>query len=53
MISRIRNLHLRRLALILATPVVMILAPFEAVVTKGPEIMADWYQAFRLAWRPR
>jgi hypothetical protein len=50
MISRIKNKHLRRLALIAATPVVMILAPFSAIATEVPTIMSDWYSAFRQLW---
>jgi len=50
MISHIKNRHLRRLALIVATPVVMLLSPFTAIATGVPEIMGEWYSAFSSQW---
>lgn len=51
MIAHIKNKHLRRMALILATPVVMFLAPFSAIATEVPKIMREWHEVFGQAWR--
>jgi hypothetical protein len=50
MIERIKNRHLRRLALIAVTPLIFVLAPFEAIAVRVPETIHDWYIAFRSQW---